>query len=245
VLITNDIKDNGALLVLSLKANRLATKEAGRALAAALAGNSTLKELDVSNNNWTRYSDGSGGWMGDGPGFAQELAIGIKDNGGMTSLHIGLNDTPRKEMKEIIRIAMGMESMKMLCEVPIKDKTLTRLDVSGKSLGSGGALVVAEYLRDNGALLVLSLKDNSLCAAGTKALGEGLKGNRTITELDLADNAMGKVSGAWNAKSDMSGVIALANVIRDMRALSVIGVSSNGLGRTGALSLCNALLCCR
>jgi hypothetical protein len=82
-----------------------------------------------------------------------------------------MNAIPEKEMKEIIVIAMSKDSMKLLCEVPIKDKTLTELDVSGngatlteldengtkmiasgKSLGTEGALVVAEYLRDNGAL---------------------------------------------------------------------------------------------
>ena len=64
----------------------LATKEAGKALAQALASNSTLKELDVSDN-----------WEGgDGPGFAQELAIGIKDNGALTSLDLASN-RPRAE----------------------------------------------------------------------------------------------------------------------------------------------------
>jgi hypothetical protein len=69
-------------LALSLKNNMLATKEAGEALAQALASNSTLKELDVSDN-----------WEGgDGPGFAQELAIGIKDNGALTSLNLSSNN---------------------------------------------------------------------------------------------------------------------------------------------------------
>jgi hypothetical protein len=70
----------GALSSLSLKNNRLATKEAGKALAGALAGNSTLKELDISCNN-----------TGDGPGFAQELAVGLRDNGVMTSLNLASN----------------------------------------------------------------------------------------------------------------------------------------------------------
>jgi hypothetical protein len=69
------------------------------------------------------------------------------------------------------------------------------------------------------ALLVLSLKDNSLCSAGAKVLGEGLKGNQSITELDLSGNHMGKESHATWAKSDMSGVIALADAIGDMRAM--------------------------
>jgi hypothetical protein len=45
-----------------------------------------------------------------------------------------------------------MDSMKILCEIPFKDKTLTELDVSGKDLDIEGALVVAEYLDGNRAL---------------------------------------------------------------------------------------------
>jgi Ran GTPase-activating protein (RanGAP) involved in mRNA processing and transport len=79
--VAEGLRDNGGISVLSLKNNMLATKEAGKALAQALASNSTLKELDVSDN-----------WEGgDGPGFAQELAVGIKDNGAMTSLNLSYN----------------------------------------------------------------------------------------------------------------------------------------------------------
>ena len=84
--------------------------------------------------------------------------------GAMTSLHVGKNHIPEKEMKEIIFLAMHKESMKVLCEVPIKDKSLTELDVSGKSLGTEGTLVVAEYLRDNGAMTSLNLASNLINA---------------------------------------------------------------------------------
>jgi hypothetical protein len=44
----------------------------------------------------------------------------------------------------------------------------------GQHLGPMGAIIIADAIKDMGALLVLSLKDNSLCAAGAKVLGEGL-----------------------------------------------------------------------
>jgi hypothetical protein len=87
IMLAPEIADNGALSVLSLKDNRLATKEGGKALAQALANNSTLKELDVSSNVWKEY----GYDKGDGPGFAQELAVGIKDNGALSSLNLASN----------------------------------------------------------------------------------------------------------------------------------------------------------
>jgi ribosomal protein S4E len=88
----------------------------------------------------------------------------------MASLHVGRNNIPEKEMKEIMAIAMHMDSMKILCEVPFKDKALAELDVSGKHLGTEGALVVAEYLDDNGATTSLNLASNELGVEGAKII---------------------------------------------------------------------------
>jgi Leucine-rich repeat (LRR) protein len=81
----------GALTSLNISNNKLATKDAGKALAHALASNSVLKELDVSSNDW----DEGFGDNGDGPGFAQELADGVKNNGALTSLNISNNSLAR------------------------------------------------------------------------------------------------------------------------------------------------------
>ena len=63
--------------------NNLCNKAAGKALANMLAGNTTLKELDVSDN------EGSGAY--DGQGFAQEIANGVKNNGALTNLNLSTN----------------------------------------------------------------------------------------------------------------------------------------------------------
>jgi hypothetical protein len=80
----------------------------------------------------------------------------------LTSLHIGENHIPEKEIREIMAIAMGMDSMKILCEVPFKDKTPTELDISGKNLGMEGILVVAEYLDGNRALTSLNVAKTNI-----------------------------------------------------------------------------------
>jgi hypothetical protein len=69
-------------------------------------------------------------------------------------------------------------------------------------------------------LIKLDISMNNLYAAGATALAKGLKGNQVMTELNLACNAMGKDSGCMDAKSDMSGVTALADVIPGMGALA-------------------------
>jgi hypothetical protein len=77
---------------LSLKSNALLNIESGKALADALKGNSVLTELDVSANYNLLNADSR-----DGPGFAQELAVGIKDNGALSKLDVRDNNIPCAE----------------------------------------------------------------------------------------------------------------------------------------------------
>jgi hypothetical protein len=67
---------------------------------------------------------------------------------------------------------------------------------------------------------VLSLNSNSLGADGGKALADGLKDNKVITELNISSNRLGYKTGYNHDGTDMSGVIALADVIPGMGALS-------------------------
>jgi hypothetical protein len=118
IVLTEVIKDMGALSKLSLKDNRLCTKEAGKVLAAALMGNSVLKELDVSSN-YSYYHDQD---QGDGPGFAQELAVGLIDNGAMSSFTFGEQQ------------AVTMTT------------TMTEMDFSGKELCVSEAIMISAFL---------------------------------------------------------------------------------------------------
>jgi Ran GTPase-activating protein (RanGAP) involved in mRNA processing and transport len=79
------VSDNGALLRLDMSSNKVnsnmngeAAAAPGTALSDALAVNTVLTELDLSNNYLK-------------PEFARELAVGIRDNGAMTSLNLASN----------------------------------------------------------------------------------------------------------------------------------------------------------
>jgi hypothetical protein len=87
VLIANDIRDMKGLTRLDISKNNLFHADgtpAGKALGDMLAVNSSLQELDVSGNAQYNSSEG-------GAGFAQELAVGIRDNGAraLTKLTFG------------------------------------------------------------------------------------------------------------------------------------------------------------
>ena len=64
---------------------------------------------------------------------------------------------------------------------------------------------------------MLSLEGNCLRAEGGKALAAGLKGNQVITELNVSNNRLGQNSGY---DADASGIIAIADAIPDMGAMS-------------------------
>jgi Ran GTPase-activating protein (RanGAP) involved in mRNA processing and transport len=171
IALANALPDMGAILSVNLLKNHIGVYQA-HVLASILKDHHTLKSLCGNTGNEVELD--MSGKMNDAA-EAIMLVPEITDKGALTSLHVGMNQIPETEMKEIIVIAMRKESMKMLCEVPIKDKTLTKLDVSGKSLGMEGALVVAEYLRGNGAMTSLNLSDNELGPEGAKHLAEGIK----------------------------------------------------------------------
>jgi hypothetical protein len=84
----------------------------------------------------------------------------------------------------------------------------------------------------------IDISSNGLCAAGGKALAEALKYNQVVTELNISSNYLGTVDGC---QPDMSGVIALANVIPDMRAISSVNLLMNRIGVDQAKALVSIL----
>jgi Ran GTPase-activating protein (RanGAP) involved in mRNA processing and transport len=193
IAIADAIPDMGALSTLILSQNGIIKREVGTVLADILKANTVLTNLDISY--CADYTAGP-----DSAGFARELAVGIKDNKALTSLHVGKNNIPEKEMKEIMAIAMRMDSIKALCEVPFKDKTLTELDVSGKNLGMEGVLLVAEYLDGNGALSVLNLAETNLwelILKGWKA------GQRTTTKMTSRCTGILMAESRWTTQANL------------------------------------------
>ena len=86
------------------------------------------------------------------------------------------------------------EAGKALTEMLAANTVLTELDLSSNYDGDNIHAVefaqeLAVGIRDNGALLVLSLENNGIRAEGGKALAAGLKGNQVITELNTRATA--------------------------------------------------------
>jgi Ran GTPase-activating protein (RanGAP) involved in mRNA processing and transport len=101
-----------------------------------------------------------------------------------------------------------------------------------------GVTALANAIPDMGAMTKLDISYNNLYLAGCKALTEALSGNKTLVELAVAGNKLGMNWGASSDNPDLSGVIALANVVPGMQ---VLNLSSNALGSSGITALCAAI----
>jgi hypothetical protein len=226
IALANAIPDMEALMSLNISNNKLVPPES----ISMKPPRQGLKEGDLVDEKTVTKIYLSGNICLTDFSAIVALADGIKNNRALTSLHVGNNNIPEKEMGEIIAIAMRMGSMKILCEIPFKDKTLTELDVRGKNLGTEGALVVAEYLDGNRAMTKLDASDNSMFGkkdkAGITAWADALKANTSITKLNLGRNGI--------SAADMR---ILAPAITDNGALTSLNLSSISLNTKGAESI--------
>jgi hypothetical protein len=182
-----------------------------KALVEGLKGNNIITELNIASNNLSYHGSNLSGFIA--------LAGVITGMGALTSLHVGKNRIPTEEMRKIMAVAVRMDNMKVLCEIPFKDKTVTELDVSGKKLGMEGALVVAEYLDGNGTISSVNLLKNDIGVEQARALVSILKEHPTLKSLcgNNGDETELDMSGKMDCAED---AIMLAAEIVDNGAMT-------------------------
>jgi hypothetical protein len=133
-----------------------------------LAANTVLKEIDLSDN--------TGRGAGDGAGFAQELAVGIRYNGAISSVNLLMNDIGVAQAKALVSILKEHSTLKSLCGNTGNE---TELDMSSKMFGAGDAILLVPEIIDNGAMTSLNLASNDLCFDGNmdgiKAISSAIK----------------------------------------------------------------------
>jgi hypothetical protein len=137
----------------------MATKEAGKALAQALAGNSVLKELNVASNIDGKSSSHT---ETDGPGFVKELAVGIKDMGAISSLNVLFNDIGTEQAQALAHVLEEHVTLKSLCGNTGNETELAMSGIWNKKLGAEGAIMLAPEIADNGAMSKLTFGDKQV-----------------------------------------------------------------------------------
>jgi hypothetical protein len=91
--------------------NGLLSKDGGTVLGEMLKVN-TLKELDVSSSG-----DGMPCGTSDGPGFAKELAVGIKGNVALSIVNVIGNSIGKEMLSKLQEIMRSKPNLVSLCGV--------------------------------------------------------------------------------------------------------------------------------
>jgi Ran GTPase-activating protein (RanGAP) involved in mRNA processing and transport len=98
--------------------------------------------------------------------------------------------------------------------------------------------VVTDIAFDKGALTKFDISSNRIRAEGGKALAAGIKGNQVITKLNISSNEIG-----YNFEDDFTetSIIAIADAISDMGAISSVNLLTNKIGIHSAKILASML----
>jgi hypothetical protein len=220
------IKDMGALTSLDISNNRIPSnlsqqmmQKVGCNKLMPLLADTTLTELDLS-----------------GIGFGSEGGVAvakyISDNGAISSVNILENYIGINQAKVLASILKEHPALKSLCGNTGDE---TELNMSGKKMGAGGAIMLAAEIIDNRALSVLNLSSNNLgeivLAAGWRSKGDDERAPWVGPEGQEQDEKPGKPEG----------IIAIANAIPDMGALTKFDISKNCLYAAGGKAVAEAL----
>jgi hypothetical protein len=119
--------------------------EGGKALAAGLKGNKVIKELNISSN----YSLGKNSrYAADTSGFIA-IADVLPGMGALSSANFLGNYIPVEQAQELVEIMRTKENLTTLCGLSGEE---TKLDFSNRSLGGGDAVLIANDIKDMGAI---------------------------------------------------------------------------------------------
>jgi hypothetical protein len=186
-----------------MRQNDIHGAEAGKAFSNMLAQNTVLIELDLSSQNVYGHTLDAA--------FAKELAVGIIDNGALMSLDISKNN-------------VHTEGTKLLAETLKSNQIMTALNISSNNMTYNG------NNKDYGDM------------SGIAALADAMPGMRAMTSLNLSSNAIELLvlPAGWTTEGthwdpiykhsdgreqedhpgEPEGIIAVANAIKDMGALT-------------------------
>ena len=185
-----------------------------------LMNNSTLTELNLSNNNITDEG-------------AKRLAEAIKVNTTLQELNISMNkitDEGAKRLAEAIQINTTLqelnismnkitdEGVKRLAEAIQINTTLQELNISMNKITDEGAKKLAEAIQINTTLQELNISKNWISKEEVMRIVEACTINRTLHKLVCTHNNLSK-----------SGLAAINEYIRKENALQVFDASWNSV----------------
>lgn len=216
---------NTSLTSLNLSGNRIGYAESLRwiyHIKEIFLMNSTLTELDLSNNYFGFGNDSTD----SSRSFPTENLV---YNYSLNNINLLPNN---------IAIEENFREINYLKEILIRNKTLTKLNLSNNQFGydEGSIYFLAEGLVANTRLTSLNLSSNWL-GKNPKAMSyinEILIKNNTLTELNLSNNHLG---------NDEGGIFLLTEGLVANTSLTLVNLSGNQFGKNAkAMMYLNEIL---
>jgi len=151
---------------------------------------------------------------------------------GTQSSHIPTTVSVSRPLHDEYGIRSSRESVLQRLSEALLRRSLTKIDLSQRSLMSSDARLVRMALSQNENLTVLKLGYNNLCDSGVATLASGIAVHRSLVLLDLGFNNVGD-----------AGASALAQAMQQAAArfkggtLHTLYLAGNMIGEDGALAL--------
>ena len=230
------------------------------AISCALAANSSLMYLDLSDNS---VGDAAIPCLSDFLATTSSLThlyLSHTDIGdcGATSLSQALAANVSLTTLDLSHNRIGGTGASHFSNALTVNSSLITLDLSYNRISDIGATCLAQALMANVSLVYLNLKNNSVGDSGAASLGLTLSCNNSLTTLDLSENCIAVagascLSQALTANSSLidfdlshnsisdAGASSLSVALTANSSLTDLNLSHNSIGDAGAASLSQAL----
>ena len=199
----------------------------GKVLVEGLKGNQVVTEFNISNNYLGRKKPWDDNRRGNRSDMSGIIAIGytIPTMGTMTALDISNNDIRDDGCKHLFKALTGNHILK---ELNIAGNSVAYNVLTGNH-DISGVIAIGDTLPTMGTLMKFDISINDLYEEGTKVLARALTGNQVLTELNISNNYM---TYGYSVKdyAQMAGMIAIADTIPTMKALTSLDISWNHIG---------------
>jgi hypothetical protein len=220
IMLAPEIVDNGALSSANLLKNHIPVEQA-QELEKIMRAKQNLTTLCCGLSGKETELDFSGQDLEAGD--AVLIANDIKDNGALSVVNVMGNNTGKEQLTSLQEIMRSKPNLVSLCGIA---DDANEADLSGLGMDADDAAILASELPDKGALSSLNLASNYL---GQLTLPEGWE-EHTKSKGNFRLNG-GKWTQLVPAGAKAEGIIALAGAIPDMRALSLLNLTDNSIGK--------------
>ncbi|CAJ1957392.1 unnamed protein product [Cylindrotheca closterium] len=184
---------------------------------------------------------------------------------GAQSSHLPGPVTISRPLHDEYGIRSSRESVLQRLSEALLRRSLTKIDLSQRSLMSSDARLVRMALSQNENLTVLKLGYNNLCDSGVTTLAAGIAVHRSLVLLDLGFNNVGDIGASALAHAlqqaavrfnggtvhtlylagnmiGEDGALALADFIRQGSRLSKLFMTGNRIGAGGVSAIAESIL---